>query len=306
MRHHFGWEDAEGRSTESGGGKLLRPALCLLCAEAVGGDAADALPAAVAIELLHNFSLIHDDIEDQSDTRHGRPTLWRVAGVAHAINAGDGMFVLAQRTLLDLPLPPDRVVKAAVLFNEACVRLCEGQYLDLGFESRSSVTPAEYEEMIGGKSAALIAASMAIGALCGRADDATVDAFARCGHLLGLAFQIQDDVLGAWGDPALTGKPSGDDIRSRKKAFPAVHALATLSGKDLDELQRLYALSGLGDADVAMALRLFEAAGSREAATSTARAYAAQGLDELGPLELTPGRREEIEAIAGFFVEREA
>jgi geranylgeranyl diphosphate synthase type I len=306
MRYHFGWEDAEGHRTDSGGGKLLRPALCLLCAEAVGGDAASALPAAVAIELLHNFSLIHDDIEDHSDTRHGRETLWRVAGVAQAINAGDGMFVLAQRTLLDLSLPPERVVKAAMLFNEACLRLCEGQYRDLGLESRPSVTPAEYEEMIGGKSAALIAASMSIGALCGGADDATVDAFARCGHLLGLAFQIQDDVLGAWGDAALTGKPSGDDIRSRKKAFPAVHAFATLGGEDLDELERLYTLSGLDEADVAMALRLFETAGSPEAATSAARSYAERGIDELRPLELTPGRREEIHAIAQFFVERNA
>jgi len=186
MRYHLGWEDAAGAPIDAGAGKMLRPALCLLCCEAANGDATQAMPAAVAIELLHNFTLIHDDIEDHSERRHGRETLWRVAGMPQALNAGDGLFVIAQRTLLDLPLAPERVVEAAQLLNDACVTLCEGQYADLGFESRERVSRAEYEAMIGGKTAALLGASAAIGALAAGAARDAVQAFARCGTGVGL------------------------------------------------------------------------------------------------------------------------
>ncbi len=223
MRYHLGWQDAEGRKTPPSGGKMIRPALCLLSCEAVGGDAARAMPAAAALELLHNFTLIHDDIEDSSDTRRGRETLWRVAGLPQALNVGDGMFVLAQRTLLgmaDAGVPADRVIDAARTLDDACVALCEGQHADIEFEQRAEVSLAEYEAMIAGKTAALLGASMAIGAIAGGADAATVEAMGECGRLLGLAFQVQDDVLGIWGESAVTGKPVADDIRSRKKSFP--------------------------------------------------------------------------------------
>ena len=307
IRYHLGWEDATGRSAEAPSGKLLRPALCLLCSEAVGGDAATALPAAAAIELLHNFTLIHDDIEDRSETRHGRPTLWTLVGTPQAINAGDGLFVLAQRTLLDLSasgLDSARVLKAARILDDACIRLCEGQYADIGFEERERVTRDEYEAMIAGKTSALLGAAAAIGALAGGADDATVTAFERAGVLLGLAFQVQDDVLGVWGESAQTGKPVGDDIRSRKKSFPIVHAWDTLDAELRAELEHLYAAPG--EPDVARVLSLLDAAGAREAATSAAESHAAQALDALRPLDLDSERRHDLEALATFFVRRSA
>jgi geranylgeranyl diphosphate synthase type I len=309
MRYHLGWEDAEGNIIDTGGGKMLRPALCLVSAEAVGGDARAAMPAAVAIELLHNFSLIHDDIEDGSRTRHGRATLWTLIGVPLAINAGDGMLVLAERTLLDLAasgVAPERVLAAARALNDASVALCEGQHRDLSFESRTSVTPEEYEAMIRGKTASLIAASAEIGAIAGGADDRTLAAFRRCGEALGMAFQIRDDVLGVWGEGAVTGKPVAEDIRSRKKSFPAVHALQALDEAGARRLRELYAAHRMGDAEVAEALGLLERARSREAGAGRAGEWAERAVAALDGVNVTGQGGADIKALAEFFVSRSA
>ena len=309
MRYHLGWEDADGATTDAGAGKMLRPALCLLCCEAVGGDTSCALPAAIAIELLHNFTLIHDDIEDGSDLRHGRPTLWRVAGVPQAINAGDGLFVIARRTLLDLRnagVPADRTLDAARILDEACVALCEGQYADIGFETRDRVTPAEYESMIRGKTSALLGAAAAIGALAGGASDEAVEAFQHCGELLGLAFQIQDDVLGIWGETGDTGKPVADDIRSKKKSFPIVYAFEHFNDADKQRLTEIYSRDPLRDEDVGDVLALFSRAepNARRAAILAAERHADAALAALSPLDLDANHRADIEALASFFVSR--
>ena len=307
MRYHLGWEDAAGNAVPPASGKMLRPALCLLCCEAAGGDIARAMPAAAALELLHNFTLIHDDIEDGSDTRHGRQTLWRVVGVPQAINAGDGMFVLAQRTLLamaDAGVEPGRVLDAARMLDEACVALCEGQYADIGFETRDRVTLAEYVAMIDGKTASLIGASMAIGAIAGGADAATVAAFGECGRMLGRAFQIQDDVLGIWGEAALTGKPVADDIRSRKRSFPIAWAFEHLRGDAAAELARIYASATLTEDDVDAVVSLLDEAGARPVAVAEATRWAQAAIAALQPAQLDEERRRDIEALASFFVHR--
>jgi geranylgeranyl diphosphate synthase type I len=288
---------------------MLRPALCLLCCEAVGGDPHRAMPAAVAIELLHNFTLVHDDIEDESETRHGRPTLWRVNGIAQAINAGDGMFALAQRTLLDLVdtgVAPERVLAASRLLNDACIALCEGQYADLSFESRPRVTRAEYEAMIGGKASALLGAAAAIGALAGGGSADATEAFTEFGLRLGLAFQIQDDVLAVWGQANYTGKAVADDIRSRKKSFPVVYAFDHLGTEQRLELDRIYAGSTIGEPEVEIVLGLLDAAGARQAATASAKSWAAAALDPIAPLGLDAERRADLEALARFAVSRRA
>ncbi len=311
MRYHLGWEDERGAETDAGAGKMLRPAFCLLACEAVGGDARQALPAAVAIELLHNFTLVHDDIEDSSDLRHGRPTLWRVAGIPQAINAGDGLFVIAQRTLLDVReagVSAERTLDAARILDEACVALCEGQYADIGFETRDRVTLAEYEAMIRGKTSALLGAAAAIGAIAGGADDAAVAAFHRCGEFLGLAFQIQDDVLGIWGESAATGKPIADDIRFRKKSFPIVYAFEHFSDADRTRLADIYSRDPLRDGDVADVLELFSRAepDARSAAIVTAEHHADAAIAALAPLDLDADHRADLEALASFFVSRTA
>ncbi|HYM14793.1 MAG TPA: polyprenyl synthetase family protein [Dehalococcoidia bacterium] len=309
MRYHLGWADAVGAPLSPAGGKMLRPALCMLACEAVGGDPSRAVAAAAALELVHNFTLIHDDIEDASDTRHGRQTLWRVAGIPQAINAGDGMFVLARRTLLamaDAGVPDRRVLDAARLLDDACVLLCEGQYADIGFETRAEVTLPQYEAMIAGKTAALLGASAAIGALAGDADVATVTAFGECGRLLGFAFQIQDDVLGIWGEGAVTGKPVADDIRSRKKSFPIVYAFDHLPADERATLQRIYTAASVAESDVTRVLALLDEAGARAAATAAAARWAAAAIAAVRPLPLAPAPRTDLEALASFLVYRQA
>jgi geranylgeranyl diphosphate synthase type I len=199
----------------------------MACA-AVGGYPATALPAAAAVEILHNFSLIHDDIEDGDRTRRHRPTLWTLWGVPQAINAGDGMFALAFAALLGSQgrgVANAAVLAALTRFTDCCAALTEGQHLDMHFETRQVVTVAEYLRMIEGKTASLVATSLAMGALMGGADVTIGDALYRFGYHLGLAFQIRDDILGIWGDPAVTGKAAGNDILRRKKSLPLLYAL---------------------------------------------------------------------------------
>jgi geranylgeranyl diphosphate synthase type I len=307
IRYHLGWQDADGAPLEGRAGKMLRPSLCLLCCEAAGGGAASAVPAAAAIELLHNFTLIHDDIEDRSETRHGRATLWKVAGIAQAINAGDGLFAIAQRTLLrleDAGVPGDRVLAAARRLNETCIELCEGQYADLSFEARDDVTLADYERMVRGKSAVLIAAACAIGAIVAGASAGEVDAFSRYGLTIGLGFQVQDDVLGIWGSPDHTGKPVGDDIRVRKKSYPIVYAMEHLDADGRGEVRRIFAADAVGDREVARVMALLDGCGAREAASEAARRYADDAVAALGGLSIDAEHRADLEAVAEFAVER--
>jgi geranylgeranyl diphosphate synthase type I len=200
--------------------------LTLLCSEACDGDRDDALPAAVAVELLHNFSLIHDDIQDRDELRRGRPTLWKLWGVAQAINAGDAMFAMAHlaiERLRERDVPATRIIKALRIFDETSIALTVGQHLDLSFETRADVSVNEYMTMIQGKTGALIHAACAIGAITAGAPAERVDALGNFGAWLGIAFQLQDDVLGIWGDPDRTGKQDSD-LRHRKKTMPVLYA----------------------------------------------------------------------------------
>ena len=268
------------------------------------------MPAAAAIELIHNFTLIHDDIEDASHSRHGRDTVWRVWGEAQAINAGDGMFALARLALQRLRkagVAAPLVLEVARLVDEACLALCEGQHLDLEFEGRLDVSPDDYLAMISGKTAALMAASTAVGALLGGASQNVLGALQEFGRRLGLAFQIQDDVLGIWGDPAQTGKPAGDDIVARKKSFPVVHALERGSDGDRRLLRRVYAGGEVGPEDVQEVLAVLERAGARVAGEEAVARHvreALSALERLPELDLVPARRRELEALADHLVRR--
>jgi len=230
LEYHLGWLDEHGlplRDSQASG-KRLRPLLCLLSCAACGRDWQRALPMAAALELLHNFSLLHDDIQDASPLRRGRPTVWKLWGEAQAINAGDALFTLAHLTphrLTEHGVPPVIVLAALAEFDRTCLHLTQGQYLDMRFETRARVTVDEYLVMIGGKTAALIAACTRLGALIAEAPPETTHHLSEYGRSLGLAFQVHDDWLGIWGDPAVTGKSAASDLEKRKKSLPVVYGL---------------------------------------------------------------------------------
>jgi len=308
MRYHLGWEDRDGRPQDARHGNLLRPLLCVASCEAVGGDVEAAVPLAAAVELLHNFSLIHDDIEDSSPQRHGRDAVWRVWGVAQAVNAGDGMFALAHVALdrlSEVGVDSQPVLAATRLLDRASLRLCEGQYLDLAFEQRLDVSCADYLTMVHGKTAALMAAAAGSGALVGQAPPAAVNAFEQFGEKLGFAFQVRDDVLGIWGESRETGKLTGEDIRARKKSFPVVYAMESATERDREELRALYGKDRLSEDDVAAASALLERAGARARSQETASRYAAEALQRLEGIDLVPERRRDLELLADYFVNRE-
>ena len=264
MAYHLGWLDQDFRSADAYRGKKLRPLLCLLSNKAAGGDWRTALPAAAALELVHNFSLIHDDIEDNSPTRRGRPTVWAVWGLPHGINVGDGMLMLARLGLarLDRSVVEARTILAAgILLDRTCLTLCQGQYLDMAFEGRTDVTEDSYLEMIGAKTATLIGASTELGAMLAGAEDRT-EQFREFGWQLGLVFQMIDDLLGIWGDPQITGKPTASDIRSRKMTLPVIYALR--SSEASSELAHLYGQAQLTDKQIKRAIGILERAGARD------------------------------------------
>jgi geranylgeranyl diphosphate synthase type I len=226
ITYQLGWTgEKAGPKAE---GKQLRAVLTLLACQAAGGDWQDALPAAAAVELLHNFSLIHDDIEDLGETRRGRPTVWKIWGKAQAINTGDAMFALANMALLNLAdtVSTKAALQAGTLFHATCLRLTQGQHLDISFEEHIQVELETYWKMVGGKTAALLAFCLQVGALAAKADLETQAHYRDFGHYLGMAFQVQDDILGIWGEADQTGKSITDDLVTRKKTLPVLYGLA--------------------------------------------------------------------------------
>jgi len=225
LAYHMGWTgEGAGRAAQ---GKRLRPLLLLLPATACGKDWKPALPAAASIELIHNFSLVHDDIQDYSDMRRGRPTVWKKWEMPQAINVGDMLFILAQLAIFGIKdhFPADIVLKAGEIIQKACLGLSCGQFLDISYETRNDLSLEDYWPMISGKTAALLSACPQVGALLGGADETHQEAWHNFGHYLGLAFQVQDDYLGIWGDSALTGKSTESDLVAGKKSLPVLYGL---------------------------------------------------------------------------------
>ncbi len=305
FRYHLGWTDANFVQVKCDTGKRLRPLLCLLSCEAACGDWRRALPVAAALELAHNFSLIHDDIEDNSDERRGRAAVWKVWGLAQGLNAGDGMFVLARLALdrlCERGFNDATCTAISRVFDEATLALCHGQFLDLGFETRLDVTTGEYLQMIRGKTAALIAASAGIGAMLATADSKIVDAFARFGENIGSAFQITDDILGIWGDPAITGKSAATDILTKKKSLPAIIGLN--HPQHGAALRALYAQAALSQDDVGRALALLDQIGAREQAQQFADEFRAAALSALAATGIQNRAMDHLREMANAMTRR--
>jgi len=276
VRDHFAFDDPRAKR-----GKRLRPRILVAAAETEGANGEDAFAAAAAVELLHNFSLVHDDIEDRDELRHGRPTLWVQHGVPAAITAGDAMCALCYVTLLDQPehFDAQRVVAMTTCLHRTHFALCGGQGADIGFETSPAVTFDEYVRMIEGKTAALFAASCELGALCAGVSPERAAAYGLMGRAYGLAFQIRDDVLGTWGTPAETGKPAGADIRRRKWSFPVAWAFALPASPDRTIVVDAYASIGeLADARADEVIAALERLGAHGAADDACDEYIARAV----------------------------
>ncbi len=308
LRYHMGWLDERGRPCSRESGKFLRSTLCLLSCEAVGGDTSRALPAAAAIELVHNFSLIHDDIEDASYERHHRPTVWRLWGESQAINAGDAMFALAYSALPRLKesgIPDEKIVTCIEMLSLACLELCEGQYLDMEYESRYDVAVEDYLNMAAKKTGALLGVATSLGAYLGGADARLVDAFSSFGGELGIVFQIRDDILGIWGSEEGTGK-SATDISQKKKSLPVVYALQNGRVEAREKLQKLYSQKLIDDQEVAEVIAILDGVGSRNYAESLAERYYLKALEHLEATGLSASGLAPLKKTASFLLKRES
>ncbi|MFE7528456.1 family 2 encapsulin nanocompartment cargo protein polyprenyl transferase [Kitasatospora sp. NPDC057542] len=300
--YHFGWWEADGTPAEAPAGKAIRPAMVLAATQALGGKPAEAVAAAAAVELVHNFTLLHDDVIDRDDTRRHRPTAWRVFGTTEAILAGDAMHSLALRLLAEdtHPAAHGSIRRLA----DCVVELCEGQQIDCAFERRNDVSLPECLAMAEAKTGALLGAACAMGALYGGASEEAAQALDGFGREIGLAFQLIDDLIGIWGDPAVTGKPVGADLVARKKSLPVVAALGsgTVEGKRLGEL---YALERpLSPEELTQCAADVEAAGGRGWAQGESCERMAAAMAQLAAAVPEPAAADELLALAELVTRR--
>jgi len=298
--YQLGWCDAQGRPTQSGG-KAIRPALALLSAEAVLGRPDCGIPGAVAIELVHNFSLLHDDVMDRDVTRRHRPTGWVQFGEGDAILAGNAMLTLAVQVLIETGVEGRRSLPHLM---DATQRLISGQSLDLGLENRGHAELDEVLAMEAGKTASLLACASSIGALAAGAPDHMVRGLESFGFEMGMAFQLVDDILGVVGDPSRTGKSSSSDVRAGKRSAPIVAALMSGAAAG-DRLAELFAAGPLEDDDVELATSLIDEAGGLAWAAREADTRLARALDHIAPLQLTEPAASGLAEIASFIVDRD-
>jgi len=292
LRYHIGSTDKEGKPAEAFG-KLLRPSLVLMTADGLGCASGAALGAAVALELVHNFSLIHDDIQDRDEVRRGRPTVWAIHGVAEAINAGDLMLTIAMSRAIEA----GEAVAASLA--GAVDRMIEGQSLDLQFESRTVMTD-EYLRMIDHKTGALLSCALQLGGIVADVSDETLSTLGVLGRSIGRGFQIQDDLLGVWGDGDVVGKPQGSDIRRRKKSFPIAAALAEAAGGDLDRLEAIYAANSevsVAAEDVDWVIELLDRLAVRERGEAAVAVHLDEARALIEGLPLAPEALDEMRAL---------
>jgi len=302
VRYHLGFD---GSSPPQG--KALRPTLCLLICDALGGAWHKALPAAVSIELIHNFSLIHDDIQDNDELRRGRPTLWTQWGVPQAINAGDAMFCLATLTLRDLRrlFEDGVVVEAMSVLQEATRQMIEGQYLDVSYESVPEISLEQYLQMIACKTGALLRAAIEVGALLA---DAGAPLRLRCrrfGEAMGRLFQIKDDMLGVWGRSETTGKSVDSDIKRKKKSLPIVMALSVAGQADREALLSTYGQEHVSDEAVSQVQAVFERLDVKARVQALADDAHKQAMTLAKAINFNGQGRAELMSLVNFLLERD-
>ncbi len=294
--HPSGLYEASRHLVDSGG-KRLRPSMLLLAAEAVGGEAAALAPAAVSIELIHNFTLIHDDIMDNADVRRGRPAVHKLWGESGAILAGDTLYSKAFQVLGLTPADPKRLLGAMNMLSRTCTAICEGQWLDMEFEARDSVSEAEYMEMIEKKTGVLYGASAGMGAILAGASTEVVLAMDLFGRLTGMGFQLQDDVIDLTTPEKVSGKRQGGDLIEGKKTLIIIHALAN------NVSVPVFGKKEATSEQIQQSISILQKSGSIEYARSRAEEMVAQGKKALQVLPDSDAKTTMLE-LADFMIRR--
>lgn len=305
--YQFGWDLHTEGEFRKVSGKKIRPLLMALVAKAISGNYQQVLPAGVALEFIHNFTLLHDDVMDQSPERRHRPAVWTRWGDYQAINAGDGMYALANLSsvrLLNNGTSPDKVVQVFRVLSQACLWTAEGQILDMDFEKRETVATDEYITMIANKSATLIEAAALIGALLSTDDQQIVLAYGQFARNLGIAFQIRDDYLGIWGDTATTGKSATSDIVEKKKSYPVLAAFEHASPADRDTLRHIYAQDTLAESEIQTVLEILERTGAVTQTDEIARQYYETAMNSLASTSIDNETQNLIRQLATFLIKR--
>ncbi len=304
IEYHFGWKTIKGIEAPEDTGKRLRPSLAVLSAEAVGRDLEVAIPGAVAVELIHNFSLIHDDIIDGDKERRHRPSAWTAFSIEDALIAGDALHTLAFQVLLE-ENTPERV-QAARRLVDATTTMISGQAADMTFDDLPTVSFEECLKMEAAKTGALLGYSSSVGAILSGADENTCKALEVFGYELGLAYQAVDDVLGIWGDPKITGKPAGNDLREKKKSMP-VSIVLSANNSDSEKLLEIFNTTGdLEEQEIAEAALLIENAGGRLATLEEADKHLKKAIEFLKRADIKEETFRELEEIAIFVVNRQS
>lgn len=304
IEYHFGWKTIKGIEAPEDTGKRLRPSLAVLSAEAVGRDMEVAIPGAVAVELIHNFSLIHDDIIDGDKERRHRPSAWTAFSIEDALIAGDALHTLAFQVLLE-ENTPERV-QAARRLLDATTTMISGQAADMTFDDLPTISFEECLKMEAAKTGALLGYSSSVGAILSGADENTCNALEVFGYELGLAYQAVDDVLGIWGDPKITGKPAGNDLREKKKSMP-VSIVLSANNSDSEKLLEIFSTTeDLDEEEIVKASALIENAGGREATLEEADKHLKRAIEFLNNADIRKETFCELEEIAHFVVNRDS
>ncbi len=294
----MGWTDTAGRPASEVHGKFVRPALCVWACEAVGGSTNEALPVAAAIEWIHNFTLVHDDIQDGDRERRGREAVWSVWGVGQGVNAGDAMFAHATAQLTQSHGDAARTLRVLRVISLATLEVIEGQCRDLQLEGRLDVSPLTYLRMVRAKTGALLGATLEAGAMIGGASNDDLRLFRLAGRLLGTAFQMRDDWLGFWGDPALTGKSATSDANRHKMSYPIVAAHRVMSPLQRRRLREVFENTS---SEAEPRLReLLEATGGAALTRDDPQRYAEKAVAALDRTRLSAESLEAFEAVADY------
>lgn len=308
VEYQLGWRNQDLKPEQADGGKKLRPLLCVLCCQMAGGNVDQAFPLAAALQLFHEHTLVHDDIEDRSTLRRGRPTVWHLWGEGIGVNVGSLINILARRALsvlMEKGVPAETVLDIMTEFETTSLQVAEGQHLDLSFEDRLSVNMTEYLSMIERKTAKLIAASASLGAKVGGGDSGVIEALRAFGLNMGLAFQIQDDWIGTWGKPEETGKPFAIDILEKKKNLPIVQLLALADETDRNVLEVIYSKSTLETEDVQLIMSLLEKYTVRQRVEDEIAKFYQIALDSLSQIKNEdPNIKQELKDILDKLMHR--